>query len=401
MQTDPTAPRPFRVNVPGDEVKRMKRLIADTRLPDSPAVDGMSWDYGVDLQWLKSLRDKWLYEFDWNAVEEKMNGFAHFTVPIEGVTVHFMHHKSSRPDAIPLMMLHGWPGSFWEFHKVIHLLTDPPADQPAFHVVVPSLPGFGFSSKPPKKGWTMEDNARVFDHLMTGVLGYSSYMAEAGDWGALVCLNLGSDRYPACKALELTGAPGSPTLGALLTTPLFLLPTSWRKWVYSKIYTEEELFDFARQGQFWKNGSAYFIQQMTRPLTIGYALNDSPIGLLAWIGDKYHDLVDPDILPEATDFILTTVSIYFLTQSYMTSALPYAENTGTFSQRKTITKPYGASRFKYDVLNWPVSWIRAQHPKMVYTRSHQRGGHFPAYEVPDLLAEDIRAVASSQKASFA
>lgn len=378
----------------------MKRLIADTRLPDSPPVDGMTWDYGVDLQWLKSLRDKWLFDFDWTVVEEKMNAFPHFTATIEGVNMHFMHQMSSRPDAIPLLMLHGWPGSFWEFHKIIPLLTEPPADQPAFHIVAPSLTGFGFSSAPPRKEWSMEDNARVFDYLMTGVLGYSSYMAEAGDWGALISLNLGSDKYPACKALEFTGCPASPTLGAILTTPLFLLPTSWRKWVYSKIYSEDELFDFARTGQFWKNGSAYFIQQMTRPLTIGYAINDSPIGILAWIGDKYHDLVDPEILPEATDFILTTVSLYYLTQTFMSSTLPYAENTGSFKQRKTMSKPIGYSRFPYDVNNAPASWVRAQHSKLIFARNHQRGGHFPAYEVPDVVAEDIRALASSQMSLF-
>ncbi|EKM57892.1 uncharacterized protein PHACADRAFT_139325 [Phanerochaete carnosa HHB-10118-sp] len=400
MENDPAIPRPFRINILVEEVERMKRLIADTRLPDRPAVDGMSWDYGVDLPWLKSLRDKWLFDFDWKVVEEKMNTFAHFTVPIEGVTVHFMHQKSTRADAIPLIMLHGWPGSFWEFHRIIPLLTDPPADQPAFHVVAPSLPGFCFSSAPPRKEWTMADNARIFDHLMTGVLGYSSYMAEAGDWGALVCLNLGSDKYPACKALEFTSCPARPTFGALLTAPLFLLPTSWRKWVYSKIYSEDELFDLGRASHFMTNGSGYFIQQMTRPLTIGYAVNDSPVGILAWIGDKYHDLVDPDIFPEAADFILTTVSLYFLTQSFMTAALPYAENTKSFGERKAISKPFGNSRFPFDVNNFPASWIRAQHPKLVFTRSHQQGGHFPGYEVPDLLAEDIRAVASGQRALF-
>ena len=246
----------------------------------------------------------------------------------------------------------------------------------------------------------MGDNARIFDHLMTGVLGYSSYMASAGDWGALVCLNLGSDKYPACKALELTGCPAQPTFGALLTAPFFLLPTSWRKWLYSKIYSGDELFDFARVGHFITTGTGYYIQQMTHPLTIGYAVNDSPLGILAWIGDKYHDLVDPDIFPEATDFIITTVSIYFLTQTFATATLPYAENVKSYGERMVITKPYGFSRFPFDVLNFPVSWVRAQHPKLILTRSHQRGGHFPGFEVPDLLADDIRAVVSSQGVLF-
>lgn len=288
-------------------------------------------------------------------------------------------------------------GSFWEFNRIVGLLADPPADQPAFHVVIPSLPGFAFSSLPPTKEWTMEDNARVFDHLMTGVLGYSSYMAEGGDWGSLVATYLGTDKFPACKLLDFTACAARPTLGAFLTLPFFLLPTSWRQWLYGKVYSEDELEDFSRMGRFMKSGMGYFAQQATRPLTIGYALNDSPLGILAWIGEKYQELIDPNILPTATDFILATTSLYFLTNSFATSTLPYHDNTKTFSEVLRITKPYGVSQYPYDVLNYPVSWIRAQHPNLVFARRHRRGGHFPGYEVPELLAADLREIASGRK----
>jgi hypothetical protein len=244
----------------------------------------------------------------------------------------------------------------------------------------------------------MGDNARVFDHLMTGVLGYPSYMAEGGDWGSLITSQLGTDRYPACKVVELTGCAAPPTFGAMLTLPFFLLPTSWRQWLYSKIYTEQELHDFARTKAAISNGMGYFHEHATRPYTIGYAISDSPIGLLAWIAEKYHDWMDPEVLPGATDFILTTVSIYFLTGTFATSAMPYRDNS--FKDTIRITKPFGASRFPYDILVMPFSWAKAQHRKVIFTRSHQAGGHFPAFEVPDLLASDLRDIGASQRGLF-
>ena len=246
----------------------------------------------------------------------------------------------------------------------------------------------------------MGDNARIFDHLMTGVLSYTSYMVQGGDWGSLVSIQLGTDQYPACKLLQITAVPGSPTLGALLTLPFFLLPTSWRNWLYSKIYAEEDINDFSRAKWYITNGSGYFIQQLTHPFTIGYALHDSPIGILAWVGEKYKELMDPLSLSGARDFILTTVTLYYLTNSFVTSTLPYYENSKTFGQRIRMTKPYATSRFPFDVTNVPESWIKAQHPNMVLRQVHQRGGHFPGYETPDLLAEDLWELVSRQGALF-
>ena len=284
---------------------------------------------------------------------------------------------------------------------MVSLLTNPPVGQPAFHVVIPSLPGFGFSSPPPRKGWTNEDSARLFDHLMTGVLGYPSYMAVGGDIGGLICTILGTDEYPACRLLNLTEVPAQPTFGALLTLPFFLLPTGWRQSQYSMIYTEDELRDFARNSKFLKNGMGYFVEQATRPLSVGYALHDSPVGLLAWIGEKFKEHVDPAILPQCTRFILTTVSLYYLTGTFMTSALPYRENLALFGKRIVMTTPYGSSRFAYDLGHFPVGWAKSQHKKNVFLRRHDNGGHFPGYEVPELLASDLREIVTTNKAVFA
>lgn len=246
----------------------------------------------------------------------------------------------------------------------------------------------------------MGDNARICDFLMTGVLGYTKYFAEGGDFGSMICTTLGGDDYPACKLVAITNMAALPTFGALCTAPFFLLPKSWRTWLYSWIYTEDELDGFSRVGTYITTGMGYMVEQATRPFTIGYALNDSPIGLLAWVGEKYREYVDPDIVPDSTKFILTTVAIYFLTHSYASSTLPYGENTGWSRKDLRIIKPYGALYFPFDPLAWPVSWARAKHRKMVYTKKHDRGGHFPGYEVPELLADDLRDMVAGQYELF-
>ncbi|KAI0082847.1 alpha/beta-hydrolase [Panus rudis PR-1116 ss-1] len=375
----------------------MIQLVADTRLPDEPIMPGVSWDYGTDLHWLKIMKEKWVKDFDWKTVEARMNAFSHFRVPIEGINLHFIHQRSTRADAVPLILTHGWPGSFWEFHRIIEPLTNPPAGEPAFHVVVPSVPGFGFSSAPPKAGWTMKDNARIFNHLMTGVLGYESYMAQGGDIGSLVTIILATDAYPACKLINLNAMQGPPTLGAMLTLPFFLLPTTLRQWLYSKIYTEDELRDFGRSFQAAKSGMAYFLQQATRPATIGYALYDSPVGLLAWMGDKFRDLFDPQLFESHAEDILISVSLYYLTRTFPTSTLPYSQNTKLFKEQFKFNIPYGLSRFPYDVFMNPVSWLKSANPTMSFVRRHEKGGHFPALEVPELLVGDLREMVATHK----
>lgn len=283
---------------------------------------------------------------------------------------------------------------------MVEPLTNPPAGQPSFHVVIPSLPGFGFSGPPPKKMWDMQDNARILDHLMTGVLGYSSYMAQGGDWGSIMATVLGSTKFPACKLINLNMCGVSPPKTAFLTLPLFALPTSWRQWMMSFIYTEEEQRDFSRTVDVVKNILGYFVPQATRPLSIGYALYDSPMGLLVWIGERYKDLVDPEILPCVREDILTTISIYFFTHTFHSAALPYYENAGLVKKNLVITKPLGLSRFPFDVNIPPISWVKALHPNVVFVQRHERGGHFPGLEVPELLVGDLREMIVKNGALF-
>lgn len=248
----------------------------------------------------------------------------------------------------------------------------------------------------------MGDNARLLDALMTGVLGYPKYFAAGGDFGSLICAHLGGAQFPACKLLAISGVGVGPTLGALCTLPLFLLPARWRNWVYGCIYAEDELAALARSWSLVKNGMGYFVEQRTRPFTIGYALADSPMGLLSWIGEKYWEHMDPSISgsPHSTQFVLATVSLYFLTRSFATTAVTYHEEDASFGRKLRITKPLGALYFPFDVNNYPLSWVRARNRELVYAKKHERGGHFPGYETPELLADDLRAMATSQRRLF-
>jgi len=259
----------------------------------------------------------------------------------------------------------------------------------------------------------MKDNARIFNTLMTSILGYSSYMAEGGDLGAIVTTILGTLEYPACKMVHLCGSVNPPPPLSMLGLGLsLLLPSSFRMWLLRKIYSEDERNDFSRSWNFLKTGMGYYLQQQTRPFTIGYAISDSPLGILAWAGEKYHELVDPEIYaqPSIREDILTTITLYYLTSSFATSALPYKENASQFSERPlVISKPYGLSRFPFDILVMPVSWIQAAHrgwpwssegSECVFVRRHEHGGHFPGLEVPEELAKDLRAMAEQNRALF-
>ena len=259
----------------------------------------------------------------------------------------------------------------------------------------------------------MKDNARVLNTLMTAILGYSSYMAQGGDWGSFITTILGTSAFPACKIINLNMTVSRPPALSMFGLGLSLfLPTSLRMWLFSKIYSEDERRDFSRSWDFFKTGLGYYLQQQTRPFTIGYAIGDSPLGVLAWVGEKYYEHIDPDIYaqPSIKEDILTTVMLYYLTGSFATSALPYKENVAQFSEPPlVISKPYGLSRFPYDIFVMPVGWIQAANRgcpwskeggKCVFVRRHEHGGHFPGLEVPEELAKDLRAMAEQNKALF-
>lgn len=325
-----------------------------------------------------------------------MNKFNHSTVDIGNMTVHFIHQRSASPNAIPLLLTHGWPGSFYEFNQVIFPLSNPGnQSNVSFHVVVPSLPGFGFSSPAPI-GWTLNNTADLFNTLLTDVLGYKSYVAVGGDWGSVVTWGIHNHHADHVKAVLYTGliAQQAPSLDFLLNDPRFANQT-------------EALSDADKQllrdnNNFTTDGSGYFVEQSTRPATIGLALYDNPIGQLAWLGEKYAlgigQIGDPllGVYPSTlnNNTILTAVSIYYLTGTFETAINTYYQNPNEFipgPKRATNNVPMGFAAYKYEVQYYPVFYLESL-GNLVFHSEHSRGGHFSALDNPPAYVEDIRTM---------
>ncbi|EKG12662.1 Alpha/beta hydrolase fold-1 [Macrophomina phaseolina MS6] len=329
--------QPFTVDVPHEEVERLKKKLEDTRLPGREIVPGAGANYGPPYDWAKSLHETWLTEFDWFTVQEEINRAPHFITSVEDIKLHFVHARSKSASAIPLLMIHGWPGSFWEFSQVWDRLSSPAdsADQ-SFHVVVPSMPGFCWSDWPPRAGWTMQDNARIFDKLMKR-LGYSQYMVQCGDWGHFVGRELGAQYGDSCKLVHFNFAP-SP------------LPEGVE-------YTPREKAVAERVDEWLRNHMGYAVCMRSRPHTIGLALNDNPMGILMWVGEKFIEASNPETQkrPFWTKAILTTASLYYFTGCIMPSMLCYSENVHhehfvafALEQRNYIKVPFGYTSFFWD-----------------------------------------------------
>lgn len=331
----------FDPSVPEAEVERMWRKLKDTRLPKLPIVPDAGDDFGPPLEWVHKLHNKWLNEFDWGTAQRRINSWKHYTATLEQHRIHFIHEpaKKNKESAIPLLLVHGWPGTWFEFSRIIDLLTNPEGDQQAFHVVLPSLPGFAWSSAP-QRGWTVQDTARIFDKLMQG-LGYQTYVTQAGDWGHFVVRELGAKYGTSCKAVHTNMCPALPD-------------------VPREEWTDQENAAYAKIEAFLKSHTGYGVEMHTRPQTIGIAIYDNPLGVLMWMGEKYHELGDPknhDL--EDRDFVddlCTTFCLYLFTSpSIMTSALLYTNNITheeylDFVRRpeNLIQVPFGFSCFRYD-----------------------------------------------------
>jgi pimeloyl-ACP methyl ester carboxylesterase len=368
---------PFQIQVPQDRLDDLRRRLADTRWPDQPA--GAGWEAGVPLDYLKGLADYWQNKYDWRAQEARLNEFPQFTTVIDGQTVHFLHVRSPEPGALPLIITHGWPGSIVEFVKIIGPLTDParyggdPAD--AFHVVVPSLPGFGFSNPLAAPGWNTGRVARAWADLMER-LGYDRYGAQGGDTGSIVAPELGRidpDHVIGVHVNNLGTFPsGDPAELAGLT--------------------EADQARLALMEKWGRDMSGYAIVQATRPQTIAYALTDSPVGQLAWIVEKFKEWTDPAArLPEDAidrDLILTDVSVYWLTGTAGSAARIYYEGARTWGQAQTRSPvPTGVAVFPNDITIRPLA---ERDHNVVHWTEFSRGGHFAAMEAPDLLVDDVR-----------
>ncbi|KAJ7162102.1 Alpha/Beta hydrolase protein [Mycena filopes] len=378
--------QPFKIDL-RSELPRLRNLVKNTRLPAKPLDPEAGQEKGIELNFLRELRTEWLTTFNWEAQQAGLNQVHHFTANIEGQTVHFVHEKSEDPNAIPLILLHGWPGSFDEFLPVIKPLTQTAnvnGTAVSYHVVVPSLPGFLFSSTPPAN-WTTNDTARIFNTLMTDVLGYTTYALHGTDWGSVVGYSLYSSFNTTVRSAHFVLLP-------------FLPPSA--EDIAANNITLSDVQKVAQQQTiaFNTTGNGYFIEQTTKarlPNDIGLALYDSPVGQLAWIGGKFKLWSDPragtppSVLNSTA--ILTTVSLYYLTDSFLSSVWIYAQNPSGFGS--VVTKaptdaPMLFSQFEYNPL-WPEEYV-AKAGNLVSYKVHDFGGHFPGLDNPPALLEDIR-----------
>lgn len=368
---------PFRIEISQECLDDLRHRLASTRWPAE--VPGAGWEAGVPLGYLKDLADYWRTTYDWRAHEAQLNEFPQFTTIVDGQNIHFLHVRSPEPDAMPLILTHGWPGSVVEFMKIIGPLTDParyggdPAD--AFHVVAPSLPGFGFSSPLAAQGWSTDRVARAWAELMDR-LGYHRYGAQGGDTGAIVSPKLGRVDPEHVLGVHVnnlgTFPSGDPTELADLT--------------------EADQARLALMTTWGRDMSGYAIVQSTRPQTISYALTDSPVGQLAWIVEKFKEWTDPSAaLPEDAidrDLILTDVSVYWLTGTAGSAARIYYEDARSWGQAQPRSSvPTGVAVFPNDITLRPLA---ERDHNVVHWTEFSRGGHFPAMEAPDLLVDDVR-----------
>jgi len=368
----------FPIRVDDSVLQDLRDRLARTRLPDW--IEGTGWEYGFSLDYLRELLDYWRDEYDWRAQEARLNELAHFRTRIDGQSIHFIHERSANPGAFPLLLIHGWPGSIVEFLDVIPRLTNPEAHggraADSFHVIAPSLPGYGFSEPPRTRGWDVRRMARAFIELMER-LGYSRYGAQGGDWGAQIATRIGALDPGRCAALHLNmpigSAPANPG-------PL----------------SDEEKADLAAMARFQREEAAYALVQGTKPQTLGVALNDSPAGLLAWVVEKFRAWSDCDGVPENAfprDALLTNVMLYWVTQTIASSARLYREcmNSSLWKEApEFVAAPTGVARYpKEEVLRFPRPWVERSY-NVTHWAVMPRGGHFAAMEQPALFAEDLR-----------
>ena len=368
--------QPFRIDIPQADLDDLKARLARTRWPDQ--VPSAGWDYGIPLEYVKELAEYWRTTYDWRVHEQRLNAFPQFTVTIDGQRVHFLHVRSPEPDALPLIITHGWPGSIVEFLGIIGPLTDPrahgadPAD--AFHLVVPSIPGFGFSGPTRDKGWNVRRIARAWDELMRR-LGYDRYGAQGGDWGSSISRELG---------LVVPGHLVGVHLNMLFPQP----PND------TADLTEVERARLEALRRFRATGSGYGAIQSTRPQTLAYGLTDSPAGQLAWIVEKFGEWTDGGLPDEAVnrDQLLTNVMLYWLTATAGSSARLYYEaaRSGAWGPPATSTVPTGVAVFPREIAP-PIRRYAELSNNIVHWSEFERGGHFAAMEEPGLLASDVRA----------
>ncbi len=368
---------PFQVHVPEAALDDLKKRLANTRWPNKEPV--ADWSQGVPLAKARTLVEYWRTRYDWRRLERSLNALAQFRTELDGLGIHFIHVRSKHPNALPIIMTHGWPGSVIEFLQVIAPLVDPTAHggkpDHAFHVVIPSLPGFGFSDKPTEPGWRLPRIAKVWGALMQR-LGYTRYVAQGGDWGAGVTTWMAKQQLQGLAAIHLN-------LPVLFPPP----PPS------SGGYTAAEQAVLAQLGKYASDGSGYAAIQGTRPQTLGYGLADSAVGQAMWIYEKFKEWTDSKGDPAeaiSVDHMLDDITLYWLTDTAASSARLYYESFGKDFVRMPLELPVAVSIFRGDFFNPPKAWGDQTYSKLFYWNEVPKGGHFAALEQPELFVAELR-----------
>ncbi|USK28802.1 epoxide hydrolase [Bacillus sp. CMF21] len=392
QHTDKNAIRPFHVNVPESDLNELRRRILATKWPDKETVSDQS--QGVQLATIQELARYWATDYDWHKLEAKLNALPQFITNIDGEDIHFIHVRSKHKDALPLIITHGWPGSIIEMMKIIGPLTDPTAyggkESDAFDVVIPSMPGYGFSGKPTKVGWDPDRIARAWAVLMKR-LGYTKYVAQGGDWGALITDLMAVQKAPGLVGIH-SNMPGvvPPDIDKAIQSgnPL-----------PSGLSAEEKRA--VQQLDFFYKHSGYAFLMGTRPQTLT-GLVDSPVGLAAFMID--HDAKSLELISKAfaghpggltRDDVLDNITLYWLTNTAISAARLYWENKYSFFDVKGVSIPVAVSVFPDELYQAPKSWTKKAYPKLIYYNKLDRGGHFAAWEQPELFTAELRAAFKS------
>ena len=383
--------RPFHIEIPEEQINDLRRRIAATRLPSKELVEDRS--QGVQLATMQELARYWANEYDFGRIEARLNALPQFTTEIDGVDIHFIHVRSQHENALPLIMTHGWPGSVIELLETVGPLTDPTSHggtpEDAFHLVLPSLPGYGFSGEPAELGWDAARTGRAWAELMDR-LGYDRYVAQGGDVGALVTDLMGRQAVEGLVGYHLS----------LLTAVLAIGDHLPRE-------SEQERAAAEAVATFKQDGFAYFLEMATRPQTIGYSLLDSPVGLAAWLldhdTDSYYKIsrafVQGDPVGNLSrDEIIDNITLYWLTGTAASAARSYWEDARALAAAlasgqppPAVTVPVGFTTFPGEIWASPRSWVEAVYPDLAYFNEAERGGHFAAWEEPELFSTEVRA----------
>lgn len=336
-----------------------------------------NWTQGAPLESVRKLCEYWRSSYDWRRCERLLNDLGQYRTPINGLDIHFLHIRSSNPRALPLLITHGWPGSVVEFLKIVGPLTEPQLHggsiDDAFHIIAPSLPGFGFSGKPEERGWTVEKIAEAWAELMRR-LGYDRFVAQGGDWGGAVTTQLGGTNAPGCAAIHLNAPIALPVADDM------------------NDLTVEESASLAAMEEHNRTGSAYALLQATKPQTLGYGLVDSPIGQAAWIYEKFHAWSDHDGAVESIlsyDDMLDAIMMYWLPATGASSARLYQESLGFFKNIR-IDIPVGVTIFPKELFRPSRRWAERVYPNLIYWNEAARGGHFAAFEQPEIFVTEVR-----------